>query len=79
MKEFTFLGWSFNTSTETIKITEERRLKLLKQLSEMIKAVQKKIPKRTRDLAGIRGKLNFLHTVNPLTNFHLREISRVIN
>lgn len=78
-KQFQFLGWFLNSVIETIPITKDRRSKLLRQISDLVRSVHNNATRITRDLAGIRRKLNFLRTVNPLTNFHLRDITNVIN
>ncbi|KAA6397710.1 MAG: putative Transposon Ty3-G Gag-Pol polyprotein, partial [Streblomastix strix] len=79
MQEFEFLGWNFNSLNQQMKITEEKKNKLIRHISKIIQTIRQQEMVTVRELARLRGKLNFLRVVTPQASFYLMEISKVIN
>ncbi|KAA6364689.1 MAG: putative Transposon Ty3-I Gag-Pol polyprotein [Streblomastix strix] len=61
-QQIDFLGWSWNIEKMYIKMIEERRRDLFKQIVQFIKIAQQQITIKIKYLAALIGRLNFLKT-----------------
>ncbi|KAA6368682.1 MAG: putative Transposon Ty3-G Gag-Pol polyprotein [Streblomastix strix] len=59
MQEFEFLGWNFNSLNQQMRITEEKKNKLIRYFSKTIQTIRQQEMVTVRQLARLRGKLNF--------------------
>jgi ribonuclease HI len=66
-----FLGWELNLETQTIRMTQNRRMALLDQLNDTLQKAATRSTIACRTLASLLGSLNFLRTQFPTTSLYM--------
>ncbi|KAA6374338.1 MAG: putative Transposon Tf2-6 polyprotein, partial [Streblomastix strix] len=76
----TFLGWQISTKEHvSIEMTARRKEKMIHTLSKWIRSSQVNRQVKTRSLAKLIGRLNFLRSQMTFGAFHLHRLDRTKN
>ncbi|KAA6396587.1 MAG: putative reverse transcriptase [Streblomastix strix] len=73
----TFLGWIWNLKEMNIRMSEERRLKMIQALKDWCNKIFKNKNVKIRQLAALKGRLNFMRHQIKEASLYLVELDKV--
>ncbi|KAA6361793.1 MAG: putative reverse transcriptase, partial [Streblomastix strix] len=75
-QKFEFLGWEFNTNSNTLKMTLDRKQKMIFTINKWISITLRQKLVKIRWLASVIGKQNFLRLQIFRRGLHMRQLNR---
>ncbi|KAA6365103.1 MAG: putative reverse transcriptase, partial [Streblomastix strix] len=74
-----FLGWSVNSLSNELTMTSQRREEMLRRISKWRRMIQSHKSVKTRWLASLIGKFNFLRIQIKRGGLHLKKLNKLKN
>ncbi|KAA6369733.1 MAG: hypothetical protein EZS28_034740 [Streblomastix strix] len=72
----TFLGWIWNLKEMNIRMSQERKLKMIQALKDWCNIIQKSKSVKIRQLAALIGRLNFLRPQIKKASLYLMDLDK---